>query len=216
MPLTGPPQAPHIGKSQDAAVEGAPTPQMAITKAATLKELAKDYAFFSHAALLSWTGAGFDPVQQFVNEYKGDANIAHMTFELRVFQGVAGPHPSFAAMDRTVFLTPHAVWPELRDHLAMVGLVDRNKKAVYRAHYADVYIADPVRAQVTGIISPAPEDAVSCCLFGVRSNKFYLRVVQGPLGTVPGLVREEPSPEDILYANATLADKNPFLEKLLQ
>lgn len=149
-----------------------------ISGAATLRDLAKDYAIFSHGAFFVHGKLDVDPVADFVLKHP-DAGCEAMptTFPRRIFHGLSAPGrrigPDFDWSSTLIFVE-HRYWEDLKAHLMCCGWVDRRRKLYARAVLQVIPIVDFL-ALARGTILPTPLPTVEVAVFGVDGTHAHVQ-----------------------------------------
>jgi hypothetical protein len=153
---------------------------LAITKAATLRDLAKDYVFFNHGSFFVHGRLDCDPVADFVAQHPDpDCKVMPTAFPTRLFPGLAAPgRPAGPPLDweRTLCFVERAYWPALFDHLRLCGWVDRRRKFYARAVAQELPLVD-VLALEKALVVPAPLPTVPVVLFGVDGTRDHVQFI---------------------------------------
>jgi hypothetical protein len=158
-----------------------------ISGSATLGDLARDYAFFSHGAFFVHGKLDSDPVADYVARHPDpDVLAMPVTLPRRLFGGLShlgralGPPLDW---ERTLVLVAHRHWGGLMQHLRCCGWVDRRRRSYGRAVMQVIPVID-VLAVERATILPAPLPTVAVAMFGVDGTNAHVQFI--PRVAFPG------------------------------
>jgi hypothetical protein len=181
--------------------------------AATLGDLAEDYAFFTHALLFTQGGLDVDPVQDFINENRGEVGVFQLNFSRPVFSGLEQPAIRDSSWNYTLIGCPkeNDQWRKLYDHIRGVGILDENhpKGALFgAATVKELEIVDPLALDKMAVL-PDPVPMVTITVFGLDSNKKYVELLASRNSRLdrPCVYIHKPRPETVKFAKNFLAGK---------
>lgn len=138
-----------------------------VSKAAGLKDLEDEYAFYSHALLFTHARWGVDPVADYVRQ----VDPACQPFAIQL------PEPAFSGLavegnptwNHTVFAVRRPHWDGLRGFLASLSGVDRERKRYHRVAVQELPLADLLALEKMAYL-PDPVPAVTVTLFALEGD----------------------------------------------
>jgi hypothetical protein len=151
-----------------------------LTGAATLADLAREYAIFNHGAFFAHGKLDVDPVADYVaRQPDPDLRALPTTFSVSLFRGLSTPGrvigPPFD-WERVLVFVAREYWEGLKAHLLCCGWVDRRRKLYARAVMQTIPIID-VLALDRALIVPAPLPTVEVGMFGVDGTNVHVQFV---------------------------------------
>lgn len=188
-------------------------PEEAYSAAASLSDLAEDYAFFTHALLFTHGGLDVDPVQDFINEHPGEVGVFQLNFPRPIFSGLEQPAIRDSSWNYALIGCPkeNDQWRKLYDHIRGVGILDENhpKGALFgAATVKELEIVDPLVLDKMAVL-PDPVPVVTITVFGLDSNKKYVEIVANSSNRLdrPVVYTFKARPETVKFAKNFLAGK---------
>jgi hypothetical protein len=187
-----------------------------ISRAATLADLAQDYAIFNHGAFFVHGRLDVDPVGDYVARQPDPAPLVMpTTFSVPLFRGLSMPGrpigPPFD-WERVLVFVERRHWDGLRAHLLRCGWVDRRRRTYARAVMQTIPLIDFL-ALDRALIVPAPLPTVEVAVFGVDGTRVHVQFVPGTArpGDLPTVVHLPLVPATGTLGAALLScDPRPF------
>lgn len=183
--------------------------------AATLTDLSRDYALFSHGALLVFGGCPTDPVRRWCAQ--NESAIVGPVFTLNagevLFEGLVHPVTGDATWSQALVACPRPNWPSLRAYLDRETAISRSRKVyVQPLAQAAVPLVDWLAMRQQAVL-PTTVPTVPVDLYGVDSNLALLHfrpALRPPFDRVR-LVRSAPLPDTVRLAEALFSGADrPF------
>jgi hypothetical protein len=161
--------------------------QFRVDAAATLADLAKDYALFNHGAFFIYGKLDTDPAADYVDKQPDAAcTVSAYTFSRPLFHGLSAPGRKMGPpidWDRTLFFVERRHWPGLYDHLRTCAWIDRRRKFYGRAVPQILPLLDFLALDRARIL-PAPLPTVEVTVFGVDGTNAHVQFT--PRTRLPG------------------------------
>ena len=190
------------------ASQGVETAKLRYSAAASLADLAKDYAIFTHAAFLTWGGMDIDPLQDLIARHTSpDCFAFDLVCKEKLFTGLVrrSDPPALRPYAHRLLFMPHEFWKDVGSGLGAVTAVDRRRQRLFRAAPQEIVVLD-VLALSKAATLPAVMPTVMISVFGVDATDVNVRFfedVSGPTATAQ--VRQGPlSDETRRLASAVL------------
>lgn len=166
----------------------AQTYQQQLSQAATLRDLAGEYHFYTLAIVLTRVRLmGRDPFADFLAEYNQEVIPWTLQFTRPIFKGMhVGADQTW---NHVLFGLPKTHWSHFANWFGQVVYQDRDAQLVTRIRTQEIPIADPLYFE-RAVILPADCPTVSITAFVLDTNQgcHYFRVGEHPLLHVPELV----------------------------
>lgn len=117
--------------------------QARVSAAATLKELDKEFAFYTPALVYTDIRLnGVDPYADFLNDRDGEVDSISIKFNMQIFDGMEVG--SDGEWNHVLFGIDRSAWPDLAAFMGRIGFVDRDYNIVYRIRMQELDIPDPL------------------------------------------------------------------------
>lgn len=170
------------------ASQGIETAKLRYSAAASLADLAKDYAIFTHAAFFTWGGMDIDPLQDLIARHPSSDCLAFdLVFKAKLFTGLvrrSDPHVLRQHAHKLLCM-PLEHWKDIGPSLGAVTAVERARKRFFRAAPQEIAILD-VLALSRAATLPDVMPTVMISVFGVDATDVNVRFfedVSGPTAT---------------------------------
>jgi hypothetical protein len=184
---------------------------------ATLTDLAREYAIFTHGLLFTHGRIDVDPVLDYVTKHpEPDWDVMPVTYRSRrLFRGLSAPGKQVGppiTWESSLLFVERARWQGLYDHLRCCAWIDRRRRTYGRVVPQHITIIDFLALDRAHIL-PAPLPTVEITVFGVDSNKVHAQFLPDIAlpGSAPTVVYLPVLPGTIALADALLSEApHPF------
>ncbi len=179
-----------------------------IAAARSLTELEGDFVFFTHGLLFTRGGMDCDVVQEFINGRPRETLVSVLDLDDPLFNGMDGRVSG--AWDRRLLLVEKEVWPDLLRAVGSTGILDRQEGTFYKVGTQEVPVPDVLRLHHATHVDGTPYVKVQ--VFVLAGNKCTVSMfweAARPGAILPRVLRSQPTPEAVAYADALLSDANP-------
>jgi hypothetical protein len=168
---------------------------------ASLRELQRDYAFFSYAPLVIYGGLDFNPVQEWINLNNHPQLVYVMQLDMPIFDMKGNPK-----LDRALWAVELEHWNDLCFHIGSLAIIDRKKQSMVRVVCQEIPILDVGALEKMRIIEDALP-TVTVTTFSVDSNRECIAFDPAPdlLNSRPKLKRFKPREETVQLAKGIFA-----------
>jgi hypothetical protein len=187
--------------------------------ARSLGELTADWAFFTIGCLYTYGGLDVDIMIEYTQIHPDkDCSVLTLLAERPIFAGMCTPSwpDRSRRLEQTLWATPLEYWPGLKDHLAGVSMVDRNKGRFARTTVQELEIVDFAAVARAVVASPRPP-TLRITAFGIDGNKHHVGFVPRTTSVVDAarVVRLPVRPETVEVGRAILEhDPAPLMATL--
>jgi len=170
------------------ASQGIETAKLRYSAAASLADLARDYALFTHAAFFTWGAMDLDPLQDLIARHPAQDCLAFdLVFKAKLFTGLVrrSDPQSLRPYAHKLLCMPRELWADIGPALGAVTAVDRTKQRFFRAAPQEIVLLD-VLALSKAATLPAIMPTVMISVFGVDATDVNVRFfenVSGPTAT---------------------------------
>lgn len=173
--------------------------QLRVSQAASLADLSKEYALFTHAPLFVFTPLSRDPVWDYTSTVSEEVVAFHMDFPSPIFHGLTrnGDH----AWNHRLLLCPKHLWKPLEMCLSKVSVADPHAKKYYRVLVQDLPVPDGLALSKASML-PIPCPMVTVTVFGVDGSDRMVSLAPAfnPPMDLPHVVFNDPEPYAVTMA----------------
>lgn len=184
------------------------------SQAAGLKELSREYAYFTHGLLFTHGHMLHDPVVEHIAATNGECQPFHLQLPMPVFRFFDGLDATGNVVDDswnyTICAVPKAQWPALYAFLAQCGGANRDARYCFKVVPQRIPIVDTLALSRLATL-PSPVPTVDCLSFALCTNRntvyFAPNHRKESWGAVPVLKRL-PEVKMVRYAKQLFAGAN--------
>lgn len=174
--------------------------------------LSREYAFYTPALLHLHAQLTFDPLSEFLKDYKQDVPSLSLTFDTPLFFGLALPDDK--SWNHVLFAMPHDYWPDYQNWLRSLALLNRAEEKLSRVRVSPLEIADPLWLQHATIVPlHVPKITVHALCIETNKDAYYLSQPLNVLSDVPRALRILRVYKDTIeFASDLLEGRQPTFE----
>jgi hypothetical protein len=175
-----------------------------------MRDLSRDYVFFTYAPLCLYGGLTHNPVQEWINIHNVPPCVHICKLPRPILRTNLLDLSTRTVWDRTVWAVERPRWPSLLGHLGAMALVDRGRHAYTRVLVQDIPVVDVLR-QDAAVLTELP--FVNITAFSIDSNKATIafRVLPAEKCQDPYLDIWPAEPVTVRLADAVLRmAENPY------
>jgi hypothetical protein len=188
--------------------------------ARSLGELTADWAFFTIGCLYTYGGLDCDVIAEYTQTHPDkDCSVLTLLAERPIVAGLCTPTwpDRSRRLEHTLWGTPMEFWPDLRDHLAGISMVDRNKGRFARATIQELEIVDFAGVARAIVASPRPP-TLTITAFGIDGTRHHVGFASRTSSALDAarVVKLAVRPETIEVGRAILAHNPKPLEDTLE
>ena len=187
-----------------------PIPPLEFPTSGTLGDQAEEYVFFNHGALFTYAGMEVDPVREYA--LKSSCKLRFVVADKPFFRNVSAGKKEFEHWDYSMLAAPISHWEDLSMWLVEAGVLDRTRKAFYKAYYMTVETVDWKNVANQGVLTEWP--MIKVALFGLDGNKSFIRVNEARVSDsmhdppIPGLSVLPPNPAAVSFAESVFNESS--------
>jgi len=169
-----------------------------------LSEMAKEWHFFNHGAIFTYTNMEQDPVSEWYAAQPPGTKVMRQPFKKPIFEGLDKQTLPGLTWNNVVCAVTKDAWPSLFEHLGGVAILDHQTQEYFQVFSGDIEILDPVLAERYSVFQPGIP-RIKITVFCIDGSKNRWEVRDNGVGSPLKFVRMPPRPEVVEMGKVVLA-----------